>query len=263
MKAAIIEAPGAGNHSLDPALFRRLKINALAILAVLFGFALGAYYIAAPHLALTEEAIIPAAFLLLVIFSLVLRGLPNHPHQRFGVANVVTSFRAVIVCLVAATVFCARDLSDASSPLWLLVGLVGFALLLDGVDGYLARTLNLVSELGARFDMEVDALLLLVLSIAVYMLDKAGVWVIAIGMMRYCFVFAQIFFPSLKQNLSASFRRKLVCVIQGGVLCFCLMPVVSPHLSGSLAFMALALLSYSFGVDTLHLLRKDEMERVR
>ena len=40
------------------------------------------------------------------------------------------------------------------------------ALALDGVDGQVARRTRTVSALGARFDMEVDAFLVLVLSVA-------------------------------------------------------------------------------------------------
>ena len=41
------------------------------------------------------------------------------------------------------------------------------ALLLDAVDGQVARRTNTVSALGARFDMETDAFLVLVLSVYV------------------------------------------------------------------------------------------------
>ena len=46
------------------------------------------------------------------------------------------------------------------------------ALILDGVDGKVARRTGTSTALGARFDMEVDAFLILVLS--VYVLDVAG-----------------------------------------------------------------------------------------
>ena len=46
------------------------------------------------------------------------------------------------------------------------------ALILDAVDGKVARRTGTASALGARFDMEVDAFLILVLS--VYVADVAG-----------------------------------------------------------------------------------------
>ena len=50
----------------------------------------------------------------------------------------------------------------APIPVPLLIGLAIPALALDAVDGWVARRTHTESELGARFDMEVDAFLLLV-----------------------------------------------------------------------------------------------------
>ena len=49
----------------------------------------------------------------------------------------------------------------------LLIGLTVPALILDAVDGWLARRTRTATELGARFDMEVDAFLILALSVFV------------------------------------------------------------------------------------------------
>ena len=53
------------------------------------------------------------------------------------------------------------------------------ALLLDWVDGQVARRTHTESAFGARFDMEVDAFLILVLS--VYVASTTGWWVLIIG----------------------------------------------------------------------------------
>ena len=52
-------------------------------------------------------------------------------------------------------------------PVATLVLLSSVALALDGVDGWVARRTRTVSALGARFDMEVDAFLVLMLSVHV------------------------------------------------------------------------------------------------
>ena len=57
------------------------------------------------------------------------------------------------------------------------------ALVLDRVDGLVARRTGTVSDFGARFDMEVDAFLILALS--VYVARDYGGWVLAIGAARY------------------------------------------------------------------------------
>lgn len=191
---------------------------------------------------------------LALMFALVIYGLPAHPHRRFGYANLVTAFRASLVSLTGATVIFVEGLSGTGFALWTLVGVVLFALALDGVDGYLARRYGQESLFGARFDMEVDSLLILVLSLAAALLDKAGLWVLLIGLMRYGFVAAGLLLPNLNGELFPSFRRKLVCVLQIVALCIILVPFVVPPYSTALAAAALLVLVYSFAVDVRFLL---------
>ena len=190
-----------------------------------------------------------------VIFVLALGALADHPFARFGHANLVTAFRAALVSLVGAGVFCFEHLASSHGVLFGLVALVVFALVLDGVDGYLARRQGLESDFGARFDMEVDALLILILSAAAALLDKAGPWVLMIGLMRYAFVMAGWFEPRLNGPLFPSLRRKIICVLQIAALCLLLVPVVVSPVSTVIAVLALLLLVYSFAVDIRHLLR--------
>lgn len=241
--------------AVDCAPSPALKASALTVLGSVFAAAVVGYVLAEMHWSLGRNAVIAAAILLLVIFSLVVHGLPHHGFERFGLANTVTAVRAALVSLVSATIFFPGAMQHAQAT-WALVLLVLIALALDGVDGYLARRFGQESVLGARFDMEVDALLILCLSAAAFLVGKAGLWVLLIGLMRYGFVLAQYPLPRLKAPLPPSFRRKLVCVVQIAVLCLILVPVVMPPLSSWLAAMALLLLSYSFAVDCLYLLRK-------
>lgn len=197
-----------------------------------------------------------AVLLLSIIFSFVVYLLPSYPHRRFGYANMVTAFRASLVSLTGATVLCFESLHQADTVLWILVGVVLFALSLDGIDGYLARRYRQESELGARFDMEVDAFLILILSVAAAMLDKAGAWVLMIGLMRYMFVAAGWFIPALTGALPQSLRRKSVCVVQVSTLCLILVPAITVPLSSYLAAVALVMLAISFSLDIIYLLRR-------
>ena len=101
--------------------------------------------------------------------------------------------------------------------------------------------------------MEVDALLILALSMLAWRFDKAGVWVIASGAMRYAFVAAGLCWRWLEAPLPPSRRRKTVCVVQLAALTIILLPVVTPPLSTAIAAGALAALTGSFLVDTLWL----------
>ena len=81
--------------------------------------------------------------------------------SRFGPANIVTFARALLSGVVAVLVVAAYAGSDHRTTL-VAVGTV--ALVLDWVDGQVARRTHAESAFGARFDMEVDAFLILVLS---------------------------------------------------------------------------------------------------
>ena len=74
-----------------------------------------------------------------------------------------------------------------SVPVALLVSLAAVALALDAVDGWVARRTRTTDE-GARFDAEVDAFLILILS--AYVARSAGAWVLVIGAARYVFLAA-------------------------------------------------------------------------
>jgi phosphatidylglycerophosphate synthase len=179
-----------------------------------------------------------------------------HPAPRFGCPNIVTLARAGATALVAGyAAECLAGLVPAPGLALGFAGLAALALAADGIDGWLARRHGPATAFGARFDMEVDALMLLVLSVLAFGLGKAGAWVLMIGLMRYGFVVAGHVWPVLNGPLPPSFRRKLVCVVQGVVLVAIAVPFVGPGAAGVLAAVALASLAWSFAVDVLSLLR--------
>jgi phosphatidylglycerophosphate synthase len=148
-----------------------------------------------------------AAALYLVVCALII---PFWPETRdFGWANRATLLRGSLVIVLVALAPFADHLTDS---LWLYGWMALLALVLDGVDGKVARATDSQSEFGARFDMELDALFILGLSVAVLALGKAGPWVLALGLIRYAFVIANHFLGWLNAPLPESFRRKTVCV---------------------------------------------------
>lgn len=181
---------------------------------------------------------------------------PYHPHARFGAANGVTLVRAAINCLLAGMLVDVERLTAPGTPLGLVVlALALGSLALDGFDGFFARRLRLESRFGARFDVEVDGLLLTLLSIAAWRLDKAGAWVLLIGATYYLFLAARRLLPWLEGPLAPSLRRKAVCVLQGTSLIVLMLPIVEPPVSQAIAAVALAALAWSFGVDVRDLWR--------
>jgi phosphatidylglycerophosphate synthase len=200
----------------------------------------------------------------LAVFTLgaacVWRALPAHaPHARFGPGNGVTTLRLAMVALLAAGV--GEPATRAPVLAWAAVVLATVAALLDAVDGPLARRRQLASSFGARFDMETDAFLILVLSVLVLQFGKAGAWVLAAGAMRYAFVLAAGVWPWLAAPLPPSMRRKTVCVVQIVMLIVCLGPIIPLAWSSAIAAVGLAALVYSFGVDIVWLARKRHAAR--
>ncbi len=185
------------------------------------------------------------------ILLLAWRGLAWHPHQKFGPANVVTLYRSAGTVLIASLVPVAGLLS--AQWLWLVTVFAVLLLSLDGIDGYLARRTRLTSGFGARFDMEIDALLILTISVFLWQSGEIGLWIISLGLMRYAFVLASLWLRPLRGELFPSFRRKLVCVIQLVALCAILSPLISPPLSSLLGAIALFSLTGSFARDILWL----------
>jgi len=192
-----------------------------------------------------------------VAAALVLANLRAHPYPRFGPANQVTLARAALTALLAGLV--GAEIADG--PGWLAFALALAAAVLDGVDGPLARATGMTSAFGARFDMETDAALVLVLALLAWQLGKAGPWVLASGLMRYGFVAAGAAAPWLRRPLPPRFRRKLVCALQMGVLVAVLAPVLAPPATSALAAAALAALCWSFGADVLWLRRRSRVAR--
>jgi phosphatidylglycerophosphate synthase len=170
--------------------------------------------------------------------------------RPFGPANGVTLARATLVGGVTALVadsFAGSFAGTGRPPVVYLVALTTVALILDAVDGQVARRTGTVSSLGARFDMEVDAFLILVLS--GYVAMELGPWVLLIGAMRYVFVAAARALPWLNGQLPPSMARKTVAALQGIVLLVAAAGIL-PTLPALLAVLgALALLVWSFGRD--------------
>ena len=237
---------------------RRLYRETLAALAAA-GFALLMANAFAAKLATLGlvAALISLAIYATVGFIVVSRILAFHPHGAFGWPNTVTLVRTGLAALIAGYTaeISLWTLAPSDGLAFVFAVLAGFAVALDGIDGWLARRIGPRSAFGARFDMESDALLILILSVLALVLSKAGIWVLAIGAMRYLFVGASFLWPWMERPLPASGRRKAICVAQGILLTILAMPVVTGLPASSIAALALALITWSFGADLWWLYR--------
>lgn len=177
-------------------------------------------------------------------------GLERAGAAGLGPADRVTMVRAVLTGGVAALVAGAFVGPPAVG---VIVGLAAVGLVLDGVDGQVARRSRTASAFGARFDMESDALLILVLS--VHVAREVGLWVLLIGAARYLFVLAGRGLPWMRRSLPPRYWRKVVAVSQAVALLLAASGLVPSPVAAVAVAVALALLTESFGRDVVWLVR--------
>jgi phosphatidylglycerophosphate synthase len=127
------------------------------------------------------------------------------PSGRFGLANAVTSLRlALVLCLTAPPAWLSSRASVA-----LTVGI----LVLDSVDGWLARSRGDASTFGGHFDMETDALLVLVVTLRLWVVEGYGAWVLTAGLLRYGYVLVLWLAPGTGREAPRSLLGRSAFVI--------------------------------------------------
>ena len=170
----------------------------------------------------------------------------------------ITMSRGLLAAGVAALV---ADAADRPLPVPVVVGLASVALVLDAVDGQVARRTGTATPVGARLDGEVDAFLILVLSVAAAR-DYGG-WVLAIGAARYAFLVAGWIAPWLAAPLPYRFWRKVVAAVQGITLTVAIADFLPRAIGMAAVGVALLLLAESFGRDVVLLYRTGAGQRTR
>lgn len=215
------------SHPVQTQLIRWSEWHAVLMLVVI-------------DLAWAKQPLVLAAGLAALSFALLLLLCRNAwtPTRAFGAANAITLLRT----LATLTLVAFPSLGTV-----ITISLALVVLLLDGLDGWIARQSGMCSEFGEYFDKETDAFFMLALCLILFRDGHLGAWVLLLGGFRYVFVlflkFAQP--PQLKE--SATRFGKFIGVFVLGVLLFCLLPV--PQLCTPLAVLATLALIYSFALS--------------
>lgn len=192
------------------------------------------------------------------ITGLLAAGRARSDHPMIYPSDWVTLGRGLLIAGIAGLV---ADPFDQARSLTEFLALVSVALALDAVDGQVARRTGTATPFGARFDGEVDAFLILLLSIAVS--RDYGAWVLAIGAARYVLLVAGWVVPWLAAPLPPRYWRRVVAAVQGVVLTVAV-SAVPPRPVGMFAVAgALLLLAESFGRDVAWLYRAGAGQRTR
>lgn len=159
------------------------------------------------------------------------------PGGAFGAANTVTLLRLLLIGMLALAGQQTRG--EIASVTMFAV----FAL--DGLDGWLARSRQLASAFGARFDMECDALLVLVGSLLLYLRARLPAFILAPGALRYAYVLAITWLPGRGREQPRSLVGRYVFAVMVLSMCASLWPFEPWH--RPVALLATLLIAYSFG----------------
>lgn len=222
-------------------------VGAFALAAVAGGAGVATLCAALPDIGLMAGGVALAAYGLAAVLAGAAMA-HDYPHDRLGLGNLVTLIRLGLVGTLVAPLW------TGAAPSWSVLALATLAFALDGLDGWLARRTGLESAFGARFDMEVDSALALVLALnaatgAGMAPILAGVVVGALGLPRYAFLAAGLALPWLRHDLPPRFARKAVCVLQIAVLITLQVPGLPPYLVVVMVPAAAAALVWSFVRD--------------
>lgn len=158
------------------------------------------------------------------------------PEGSFGAANVVTAARIGLLGLL---------LPAASIHPNALIALSLLILVLDGLDGWVARRHGLSSEFGAFFDKESDALFLLLLCGLGAFHGPLPPWILGAGLLRYGFVIVAFLLPTPQNRETRSTWARYVYGCMVGALLLSFLPY--PGLYRPVVAVATAALVVSFG----------------
>lgn len=123
----------------------------------------------------------------------------------FGLANVITTIRLLLVLSLAS----GKILFTDDGFFWAVLIIP----LLDVVDGLVARRRKEESQFGMYYDMEVDALFVMVASIIIY-LNHHYMWIVLVpAFLRYFFKFLLFILDRQKKFIES--KQKYASIIAG------------------------------------------------
>lgn len=160
----------------------------------------------------------------------------------WGYANWVTLVRL-------AFLLCIFFIHNKLNPLT-FAGLLVTFLILDGLDGYLARHFHHTSKAGESLDMETDALFVFLLSTVLYLQGRLPFWIMIPGGMRYLYELALHWIPSSKVELPSKRVRSTIALL---FFISLILPFVTiPEIYFPLSIVSSSLVLISFSISAFH-----------
>lgn len=165
--------------------------------------------------------------------------------KNFNVADKITLSRWILFTTSALVAILLKD-----SNWWVLIG-VSLAVALDGLDGWMARKLQIASEYGRILDMEVDHMTTSLLVAISVMIIGISPWLLCLNLLRplYLLFGKQKLQEKEYRSQAHLLRAKVICILSQILLIINLAPIFSLETKEFLSLINLILLSYSFTVD--------------
>jgi phosphatidylglycerophosphate synthase len=163
----------------------------------------------------------------------------SHNSPQSSIANWVTLGRFLIVFLGL--------IYHTSLSTWLFFCLVASVVILDVVDGFLARKYQAESEFGRVFDMESDAFFVTCIGFYYYKTTDIGAILLLPGVLRYIYTLVVWFGPQL--NLIEK-KRKYAAMLAGVNFVCLAVGVVSVGVAQSLILgLSILVVTCSFSIS--------------
>jgi len=235
-------------RSLGDLIGQRVSVKTQLILTLLLGALVttaAAWWLVGPNpfaLTLSFSGYLVGAILVVALFQ------NGYPHRFIGFGNLVSLLRLALTASLLAPIL-------GGSATEALVVLATILLLLDGVDGFLARKEQRVSSFGARLDIEVDSAFALVLVINIWAAGIAGPFILLLAAPRYLFMAFSQFLPWLRKPLPSRLSGKVVGVVHIISLIILNIPLLASWLVIPIVLAVSLGLIWSFGKDVLMLWR--------
>jgi phosphatidylglycerophosphate synthase len=164
-----------------------------------------------------------------------------------GPANLITLARSLLIGGVVALVVTGLPDGWTDSQRALAVVLAAVAVVLDGVDGQVARRTRTSSAFGARFDVEIDSVLALV--VALWLAWTLSPLALVIGFARYLYLAAARIWHWLNLPLPPRLSRKVIGLSGSIALIFAMARLVPDPAAIAILAVATVAVVHSFGRD--------------
>jgi len=207
---------------------------------------------------LTLFILLQNSLLYLYISYLIFRCFINSGSEIFSLASKVTFMRLNIsLMMLTAVIHSSMNLTIFdifySERMIVILGMI--ALLLDGLDGFIARKYDHVTKFGEKIDQESDNFLMLVLSISLYLNREIGAYIFLIPLYRYLFIFFMSKYDWLKTELPISQFRKFACAVTTLFMVVAQDVYFDPENTLFLVILSLFIITFSFAKDIIWLYR--------